>query len=123
MPDSLAIAGAGTLITGLSLGFAAWARKHLGGYWSARVTLKENHKLIQTGPYKYVRHPIYTGMIFAVVGTAITVGKWRGVLALVILTLACVRKLLIEEKYLLGHLGKEYKDYRQGTRALVPFIV
>jgi len=67
-------AGTGLAFTVAGLCFAVWARMHLGKYWSGRITLKENHRVIQTGPYAWVRHPIYSGLILALFGTAITLG-------------------------------------------------
>ena len=69
-PSPLA-AGIGLVFTVAGLCFAVWARMHLGKYWSGRITLKENHRVIQTGPYAWVRHPIYSGLILALFGTAI----------------------------------------------------
>ena len=67
-------AGTGSAFTVAGLCFAVWARMHLGKYWSGRISLKENHRVIQTGPYAWVRHPIYSGLILALFGTAITLG-------------------------------------------------
>ena len=70
------------------LAFAVWARVHLGRNWSGSVTVKEGHELIRTGPYAYVRHPIYTGLITAVLGTAIASGTVRALLGLVIIVVS-----------------------------------
>ena len=68
------------LLTWLGIGLAIWARYHLAEYWSARVTIKEDHQLIRTGPYARLRHPIYSGLILATIGSALVIGKWRCVL-------------------------------------------
>jgi protein-S-isoprenylcysteine O-methyltransferase Ste14 len=60
--------------------FAVWARSHLGKYWSGRITLKEDHRVIQTGPYAWVRHPIYSGLLLALLGTVLTVGTLQACL-------------------------------------------
>jgi Isoprenylcysteine carboxyl methyltransferase (ICMT) family len=70
--DDRAVEYAGTAITILGLLFSVWARIHLGQYWSGIITLKEGHKLIRSGPYRFVRHPIYTGFITAMTGSAIS---------------------------------------------------
>src|SRR5205823_4596112 len=77
-PTPLAVEAAGFAWTLLGLGFAIWAREHLGRYWSGRITIKEDHRLIRSGPYRIVRHPIYTGALFAVIGVALTRGDVRG---------------------------------------------
>jgi protein-S-isoprenylcysteine O-methyltransferase Ste14 len=77
LPDDASIVRIGVLLTAAGLGFAIWARVHLGGNWSAEVTVKHDHELIGSGPYALARHPIYTGLLLAFVGTAIVVGEWR----------------------------------------------
>jgi len=113
----------GTAITAAALGFSAWARVHLGRNWSATVTVKQDHELIRTGPYSIVRHPIYTGVLFAFIGTALAIGQWRGVLAVVIVFVAFWRKLRLEERWMSETFGEEYRRYRARTKALIPFIV
>jgi protein-S-isoprenylcysteine O-methyltransferase Ste14 len=110
---------------GVSLSFAGaaiaiWARYTIGEFWSARVTLKEGHQLIQSGPYAYVRHPIYTGMLTACVGTALVLGEWRGVLAVLLLLAAHSRKAMREESLLTSEFGSQYRIYRQQTGFLFP---
>jgi protein-S-isoprenylcysteine O-methyltransferase Ste14 len=112
----------GALLTAAGLGLSAWARVHLGRNWSATVTVKQGHELIRTGPYARVRHPIYTGVVLAFVGTAIAVGEWRGVLAVAIETVAFARKLRLEERWMSETFGEDYRGYRARTAALIPFI-
>ena len=81
LPEGVAPDLTGLAILILGLGFAVWARLHLGQYWSARIALAEDHQLIQTGPYRFVRNPIYSGGLVGVIGTAIVIGEVRGVLA------------------------------------------
>jgi len=99
---------------------AIWARYSLGAYWSARVTLKEGHQLIRSGPYALVRHPIYTGMFLAALGTALVGGEWRGILALLLLITAHARKAFREESLLSREFGEEYTNYRRSTGFLFP---
>jgi protein-S-isoprenylcysteine O-methyltransferase Ste14 len=120
---SLTLFWIGTAITAAALGFSAWARVHLGRNWSATVTVKQDHELIRTGPYSIVRHPIYTGVLFAFIGTALAIGQWRGVLAVVIVFVAFWRKLRLEERWMSETFGEEYRRYRARTKALIPFIV
>lgn len=114
------VAWAGILITSLGVAVAIWARHCLGEYWSARVTLKEGHQLIRSGPYRFVRHPIYTGMLLAALGRALTLGEWRGVLAAVLVLAAHSRKALREEGLLASEFGEEYASYRRSTGFLFP---
>jgi len=120
LPESPGIAWAGIAVTWLGVAVAVWARYCLGEYWSARVTLKDGHQLIRTGPYKFVRHPIYTGMLLGSVGTALVLGEWRGVLAVVLLLAAHSRKAMREESMLTREFGEEYMRYREKTGFLFP---
>jgi protein-S-isoprenylcysteine O-methyltransferase Ste14 len=113
----------GTAITAAGLGFSAWARVHLGRNWSATVTVKQDHELIRTGPYAIVRHPIYTGVLFGFIGTALAIGQWRGVLAVAIVFVAFWRKLRLEERWMSETFGEAYQLYRARTRALIPFLL
>ena len=122
LPDGIIIKvfGAGLLILGLA--FAVWARLHLGRYWSARITLAEDHRLIQTGPYRIVRNPIYCGGLVAMIGTAIIIGEVRGIIALSLVLMAFLIKINLEERWLLERFGEAYRQYRKKVKALIPFI-
>jgi protein-S-isoprenylcysteine O-methyltransferase Ste14 len=120
LPRTFATYGIGVAIIFLGLAFAVWARRHIGRNWSGTVTLKENHVLIRTGPYAWVRHPIYTGLLTAVLGTAIARGELRGVWALALCTIGFVIKLRIEERWMREAFGSEYARYSAEVPALVP---
>jgi len=107
--------------TAAGLGFAVWARIHIGRNWSGTVTLKENHELVTSGPYAMVRHPIYTGLLLAIVGSALARGDGRSVLAVVIAWLSLWRKYRIEEAWMLETFGERYAAYRRRVPALIPF--
>jgi len=111
----------GAVLTALGLGFAIWARVHLGHNWSGTVTLKDDHALIGTGPYRRVRHPIYSGVLLALAGTVLAVGEWRGVVALAIVFVAVLRRVRVEEQHLRATFP-DYDQYRRETAALIPFI-
>ena len=111
----------GVLMTALGLLFTVWARVYLGRNWSAVVTIKRGHELIDTGPYSLVRHPIYTGLLVAFVGSAIARGEWRGVLAVLITWAALWRKLRFEEGWMIQRFGEQYIAYSRRVPALVPF--
>jgi protein-S-isoprenylcysteine O-methyltransferase Ste14 len=114
---------AGTVLVAAGLGLSVWARVLLGGNWSASVTLKEDHQIVRAGPYRLVRHPIYTGLLLAFAGTALARGEWRGLVAFAVAAVALWRKLRIEERWLTEEFGARYADYRRQTRALIPFIL
>jgi protein-S-isoprenylcysteine O-methyltransferase Ste14 len=123
LPADERIGWAGISLTSLGVAVAIWARYCLGQYWSARVTLKEGHQLIRSGPYAFVRHPIYLGMLLAAMGTALVVGEWRGVLAVVLILVAHSRKALREEGLLAAEFGDEYASYRRSTGFLFPRLL
>jgi protein-S-isoprenylcysteine O-methyltransferase Ste14 len=123
MPRSELAELCGMLLVAMGVGFAVWARKHLGSYWSANVTIKNKHRLIRTGPYRLVRHPIYTGLLTALIGTAIVIGQWHALVAVGIAVIAMIRKIRLEERWLGQHMVEEYRRYQAETRALVPLVV
>jgi protein-S-isoprenylcysteine O-methyltransferase Ste14 len=123
LPRSYASYWTGTALLALGLAFSVWARVYIGRNWSATVTIKEDHELIRSGPYALVRHPIYTGLLLAFIGTAIVRAEWRGVLAVLIVFAALWRKLRLEERWMSETFGEEYRRYREHTAALIPFLL
>ena len=112
----------GVILLAAGLAFAAWARHHLGRNWSSAVTLMQDHELIRSGPYGIVRHPIYTGLLAAILGTAVAQGQWRGLLALVLFTGAILRKLSMEEQLMREMFPEQYARYVAEVPALIPLI-
>jgi protein-S-isoprenylcysteine O-methyltransferase Ste14 len=112
---------AAAALVGAGLALTVWARVTLGGNWSATVTLKQDHRIVTAGPYRRVRHPIYTGLIVAFAGTALVRGDGSGLFALVIVVAALWRKLRLEERWLADAFGAAYTDYARRTRALLPW--
>ena len=110
-------------MVGLGLGFSAAARVWLGRNWSSMVTVKQGHELIRSGPYALVRHPIYTGMLLALIGTVLMVGQWRALIGLAIMLFSFLRKLGIEERFMAQEFGDDYARYRAQVAMLVPFLV
>lgn len=111
----------GFALLGAGLAFSVWARVHLGRNWSGSVTVKEGHELIRSGPYAYVRHPIYTGLLAAVLGTAIASGSVRAALGLLIIAAALLRKLRVEEGFMRETFPGKYERYSATVPALIPF--
>lgn len=114
---------AGVALTASGMLFMVWARISIGTNWSGRVTIKQEHELIDRGPYGVVRHPIYTGLLAAYVFTGLTWGDWRGLVAVLIALAALWRKLRLEESFLTEQFGDAYRDYRKRTWALMPYIL
>ena len=109
------------VLTALGLLFAVWARVYIGRNWSGVVTIKQGHELIDTGPYALVRHPIYTGLLVAFIGSAVARGEWRGVLAVLVAWAALWRKLRLEERWMTERFGEKYVAYCGRVPALVPW--
>jgi protein-S-isoprenylcysteine O-methyltransferase Ste14 len=110
----------GSALTLLGLAFATWAQVHLGPNWSGIIGTRDRHRLIRTGPYALVRHPMYSGILVAIVGTAISIGELRALLGAALAIVAYIRKIRIEEPWLLARFGSAYTDYRRDVSALVP---
>ena len=110
----------GILLTWIGLGLAIWARYHLGQYWSGRITLKEGHQLIRTGPYVRLRHPIYTGLSTAAIGTMLVIDLWRCVAGVCVIIIGFVIKAKREEALLAGQFGEAFEEHRTQTGFLLP---
>ena len=102
---------------------AFWARFILGKNWSATVTIKQDHQLIVRGPYQIVRHPIYTGLLAGLFGTALIYGLMRCFVGVVVVGLGLWLKAQTEEQFMLQRFGAQYALYRQQVRALIPFVL
>lgn len=111
----------GTVMLAAGLGFSVWARRHLGRNWSAHVVVKEDHALIRTGPYRYVRHPIYTGILFGMFGMALAIGEWRALVGLAGMVLSFAIKSR-QEEHRMRETFAEYAEYQRHTAALIPYI-
>lgn len=117
----LAIGWAMVLLAALGIAFAWWARIYLGRLWSGSITRKEEHRVVDTGPYGWVRHPIYTGLLTAAVATAVAVGELHSLLGALLLIVAYWMKAKLEERFLREELGPEaYDSYRAHVPMLVP---
>ena len=100
--------------------FAIWARHHLGRNWSGEVRIATGHELIRSGPYRNIRHPIYTGVLGMYLGAMIVSGEWHALLGMTIITLAYLRKLRLEERILSATFGPPWDDWRRHSWALLP---
>jgi len=123
IPDTLTTGITGVLLTALGLGFSGWARIHLGRFWSSVVSIRIGHQLIRTGPYRFVRNPMYTGILIAFVGAAVAIGELYAFVAVGIGLVGIWMKIKAEEELLLEKFGAEYLRYQHEVRKLIPFIL
>lgn len=122
LPERMWIAELGAVITVAGICIAIWARRHLGKNWSAEVTIREGHALIRSGPYTYIRHPIYSGMLLGILGTAIAMGEYRGLAALGIFWIGWAQKARKEESFLTQEFGPSFAEYKRVTGFFLPRI-
>lgn len=112
----------GTILVFLGLLFAFWARWHLGRNWSGTVTVKQGHTLITSGPYRWVRHPIYSGIVLALLGTALAIGAPYGFIATALILFGFVVKLNVEEARMRETFPADYAEYSRHTARLIPGV-
>jgi len=120
IPRNIFVEVLAVALTALGVAFALWARFYLGQNWSSAVSIKVGHQLILTGPYAWVRHPIYSGLLLAMIGTALARREPRGLVAIALLWLGFSIKRRMEEQFMLKTFGAEYEEYSRSTGALVP---
>ena len=123
MPQTYTTGIIADVICAAGVAFAIWARTVLGGNWSGAVTIKKDHEIIVRGPYRFVRHPIYTGYLFATLGSALAVGEVRAAIALVMIFLGILRKMGVEEKLLSKNFPDTYPEYSKSVKRLIPFLM
>ncbi|MCL5005518.1 MAG: isoprenylcysteine carboxylmethyltransferase family protein [Acidobacteria bacterium] len=121
-PASSVVAYTGLVLTAAGIGFAVWARFSLGENWSGIVTVKQNHTLVRQGPYEIVRHPIYSGILLGLLGTALADREWRTLVAAGLLALMLVSKSRLEERFMTEEFGDEYREYQRRVKGLIPFV-
>lgn len=123
LPESSGLSYTGLALTFCGAALALWARILLGRNWSASVTIKQDHEIIRRGPYKLVRHPIYSGFLLSTLGTALAFGELRVLFGIGFVFLGFWLKLRTEETFLAEEFGSPYVQYRQETKALIPFVL
>ncbi len=122
LPSSMLSGIIGCIVCALGLALAIWARVTIAGNWSADVTFKENHELIQRGPYAFVRHPIYTAFLMMYLGSMIVIGHLGGLLGIFVLFVSFLIKLRQEEQLMLKHFHHQYEEYMKRVKALIPYL-
>jgi protein-S-isoprenylcysteine O-methyltransferase len=116
-----AIAGVGLFVAGLILRW--WAIITLGRFFTVDVVIEKDHELVERGPFRFVRHPSYTGVLLAFVGFAFTLRNWGAILVVLVpIFAAFIRRMNVEEGALRGALGERYVAYMRRTKRLIPGI-
>jgi len=110
----------GLLLTAIGVAISIWARLSLGSNWSGMVTLKNNHELIRTGLYRWIRHPIYSGILLGMIGTAMIRGQLRGVIGIVVVLAAFYFKARREERFLREEFGAQFDEHAKVTGMFLP---
>jgi protein-S-isoprenylcysteine O-methyltransferase Ste14 len=111
----------GLALFGLGLSFAIWARVHIGRNWGTPMTQKKEPELVTSGPYRLVRHPIYSGILTAGIGTAVALG-WFWLIVVGLAGIYFIYAATVEERYLGEQFPETYPDYKQRSKMLVPFV-
>lgn len=120
IPRAMEIEVLGAVLTAAGLGMAIWARSCLGANWSAQVSIRADHELIRTGPYRWIRHPIYTGMLIGLAGTALILGENRGILSFAIAAASFYFKARKEESFLALEFGSRFQEHTRHTGMFLP---
>jgi len=120
LPQKQSVAYIGFALSLAGLAIAVWARMSLGQYWSDKIVLKVDHRLVRSGPYARMRHPIYSGVLLGVAGSALVVDQWRGVLAFVLLLTNYWVKAKREDKILAGAFAEDFAEHRRRAGFMSP---
>jgi protein-S-isoprenylcysteine O-methyltransferase Ste14 len=120
VPDTVFFGVAGVALTAAGVGLARWSRFTLGENWSASVIIREDHELIRKGPYRTMRHPIYTGFLLGLLGTVLVIGEVRGLLAFVIIWAGLYGKARREERWLAQEFGEKLEPHLRKTGMFLP---
>lgn len=121
--DYVLLKVSGLIVAALGVGFAIVARSYLGSNWSGIPSLKKGHELVTSGPYSIVRHPIYTGILFAAIGTVILLGTVGSLVILAFVIIFVWARIRVEEKLMTEQFKKEYQNYCKKVKAIIPWIL
>ena len=119
--EQIALIGISAIIIGIIIRLVAI--KQLGKFFTVDVTIRENHQLLQSGLYKFLRHPSYTGSLISFLGFGLSLNNWLSLFIVFLPVLfSIIHRINIEEKVLTERFGKQYSDYIAGTKRLIPFV-
>ena len=113
----------GAVICALGLGVAIWARFYLGRNWGMPMSVRENPELVTSGPYAFIRHPIYAGILLALIGTAVVQPRWSGIVLIGFFFAYFIHAATVEERTMREQFPAEYTAYMRRTKMLVPFVL
>ncbi|MDP9112153.1 MAG: isoprenylcysteine carboxylmethyltransferase family protein [Acidobacteriota bacterium] len=114
--------GIGLMLAGIA--FRWWAITTLGKFFTFDVAVQSGQKVVNSGPYRYIRHPSYTGALMTQLGIGLALGNWAGLLAFMLcMTIAYWYRIRVEERELLAALGEPYQRYMQSTHRIIPFLL
>jgi len=111
----------GVILCALGISISIWARHHLGKNWSGTPSIQQDHELVTSGPYRLVRHPIYTGLLLAMLGSSL-VNDSAWIIIFAINCFVFVRRVFVEEKIMMQLFPHQYREYKKRTKALIPFV-
>jgi protein-S-isoprenylcysteine O-methyltransferase len=114
------VAGVSLSVSGVA--FAIWARRHLGTNWSLNPSLKEDHQLVTSGPYRFLRHPIYTGMLTGLLGSLLATFSPVWFYLLIVMIVTFIYRVHVEDNMMMQTFPEAYAAYKKKTKALIPFV-
>jgi protein-S-isoprenylcysteine O-methyltransferase Ste14 len=121
-PVNPVLSSIGLILCVAGMAFLVWGRQHLGRNWSQTVSIKKEPELVTSGPYRYVRHPMYAGGLVAGIGSAIVCGgAW--IFLLIILGSIFLSRVGAEDRVMEKQFPNDYPDYKKRTKALIPFVL
>jgi protein-S-isoprenylcysteine O-methyltransferase Ste14 len=122
LPNVPDVWATGLAVTALGIGISIWARLSLGANWSGTVTLKDNHELVRNGLYRWIRHPIYTGILLGMVGSAMIKGHLRGFIGVLVVLVGFYIKARREERFLREEFGAGFEEHSRQTGMFLPKV-
>lgn len=123
LPASSLFDSAGLAVQACGVLLYFWGRAHMGRFWSGIISSLPDHRIVRSGPYRALRHPMYAGILAMFLGTAILVGEWHALLVFGIILLAYWRKIRKEERHLRRVFGAEYDEFARQTWAFIPGVL
>jgi protein-S-isoprenylcysteine O-methyltransferase Ste14 len=120
--DSVGLEALGSALFAAGLGLAIWARIHLGRNWGMPMTRKEEPELVTSGPYRFVRHPIYSGILLALLGTALAINLYF-LIVLALMGPYFIHSARVEERLMAAEFPDAYASYRARSKMLIPFVL
>ena len=122
-PGGQVVSALGIILALAGIALRWWAVLSLGRFFTTRVMTRPGQTVVQAGPYRFIRHPSYTGMMLTVLGLLLSSANWISLACIVIALPGMAYRIRVEEGALLGALGDSYRQYMRRTKRLIPFVV